>query len=251
MADKDQQTQVAYIAGITGSIGSDLAKRLRNAGWTVAGIARDEEKIAKIKDDLGIECAQADATKADEMQAAFDELKESVGPPAAYVHAVGSIILKPGHQTKDEEWRETIDLNLNSAFYALRPAIKAMKNGGSIVFISSTAAQVGLPSHEAIAAAKGGVEGLARSAAATYATKGIRVNSVALGLVDSNMSQPIVGSETGRKVSEAMHPLGRIGQPADAASLIAYLVSDDASWVTGQNWAVDGGISKLRQKPKV
>ncbi|MGE9296516.1 MAG: SDR family NAD(P)-dependent oxidoreductase [Puniceicoccales bacterium] len=250
MAGNDSE-RIAYIAGITGSIGSDLAQRLTKSGWTVAGIARDADKIAKLKESLGITCAQANCTDAEAVNAAFEQLEQSVGTPTAYIHAVGSIILKPGHQTKDDEWHETINLNLNSAFYGLRAAVKAMKQGGSIVLISSTAAQVGLPSHEAIAAAKGGVEALARSAAATYAGKNLRVNSVALGLIDSNMSQPIVGSEMGRKVSEAMHPLGRIGQPADATSLIAYLISDEATWVSGQSWAVDGGLSKLRQKPKV
>jgi len=230
MAESETKKRTAYIAGITGSIGSDLAQRLIDAGWTVAGIARQEQKISSLSESLDIPCARADATSAEEVQSAFDELAEKVGPPDAYVHAVGSIILKPVHQTKDNEWHQTIDLNLNSAFYALRCAVKAMKNGGSIVLISSTAAQVGLPSHEAIAAAKGGLEALARSAAATYASRSIRINSVALGLVESNLSQPIVGSETGA---------------------IAYLLSDEASWVTGQSWAIDGGISRLRQKPKI
>jgi len=245
----DENAPIAYIAGITGSIGQELAQRLIQAGWTVAGIARSPDKLEL----NGVTVAQADATDAEAVNAAFDELKEKVGPPSAYVHAVGSIILKPAHTTKDEEWTQTIDLNLNSAFYGLRAAVKAMikGDGGSIVLISSTAAQVGLPSHEAIAAAKGGVEALARSAAATYANKGVRVNSIALGLVESNMSQPMVSSDTARKISEAMHPLGRIGQPKDAASLIAWLVSEDASWVTGQAWAVDGGVSACRQKPKV
>lgn len=245
---ENNDARTAYIAGISGSIGQALAQRLLDQGWTVGGIARSHDKV-KLD---GVTVAQADCTDAEAVNAAFDELGEKLGPPRAYVHAVGSILLKPAHTTKNEEWAQTIDLNLNSAFYGLRAAVKAMlKSGGSIALISSTAAQVGLPSHEAIAAAKGGVESLTRSAAATYASKNIRVNSIALGLVESNMSQPMVSSEGARKISEAMHPLGRIGQPGDAASLLAWLISDDASWVTGQAWAVDGGISACRQKPKV
>lgn len=245
---ENNDARTAYIAGISGSIGQALAQRLLDQGWTVGGIARSPDKV-KLD---GVTVAQADCTDAEAVNAAFDELGEKLGPPRAYVHAVGSILLKPAHTTKNEEWAQTIDLNLNSAFYGLRAAVKAMlKSGGSIALISSTAAQVGLPSHEAIAAAKGGVESLTRSAAATYASKNIRVNSIALGLVESNMSQPMVSSEGARKISEAMHPLGRIGQPGDAASLLAWLISDDASWVTGQAWAVDGGISACRQKPKV
>lgn len=245
MADSSE-TQVAYIAGASGSIGKELAKRLKRAGWRVGGIVRSPDKAPAMD-----AVAQADATDSAAVNAAFNELQEKLGPPDAYAHAVGSILLKPAHLTNDDEWAQTLDLNLNSAFYGLRAAVKAMKQGGSIVLISSTAAQVGLPSHEAIAAAKGGVEALARSAAATYAGKNIRVNSVALGLVESNLSQGLVSSQGARKISEAMHPLGRIGQPADAASLIAWLMSEEASWVTGQAWASDGGISACRQKPKV
>ncbi|WP_309399638.1 SDR family NAD(P)-dependent oxidoreductase [Cerasicoccus maritimus] len=246
MADTSD-SPVAFVAGITGSIGQELARRLVNAGWRVGGFARNPDRM----DVPGVAVVAADATDSAAVQGAFAKLAEKLGPPSAYVHAVGSIILKPAHLTKDEDWLTTIDLNLNSAFYGLREAVKQMKCGGSIVMISSTAAQVGLPSHEAIAAAKGGVEALARSAAATYASKGIRVNSVALGLVESNMSQPMLSSETGRKISEAMHPLGRVGQPTDAASLIAWLCSEDASWVTGQQWACDGGVSSVRQKAKL
>ena len=99
-----------------------------------------------------------------------------------------------------------------------------------------------------IAAAKAGVIGLARSAAATYAGKGIRVNAVAPGLVDTPMSAGITGNEMMLKASTAMHPLGRIGKPEEVASVITWLLSDTASWVTGQVIGVDGGLSTVRGK---
>ena len=118
--------------------------------------------------------------------------------------------------------------------------------GGSIVFVSTAAASIGLPNHEAIAAAKGGIEALVRSAAATYGKSGIRVNAVAPGLVETPLTQRITASESARAGSEAMHALRRIGQPEDVAGAILWLLSNEAAWVTGQTFGVDGGLGAVR-----
>lgn len=104
----------------------------------------------------------------------------------------------------------------------------------------------GLTNHEAIAAAKAGVIGLTRAAAATYARRGVRVNCVAPGLVETPMSARLTGSEEARKKSEAMHPLGRLGQPVDVAAAIRWLLRrEESGWVTGQVIGVDGGLGTL------
>ena len=122
--------------------------------------------------------------------------------------------------------------------------------GGSIVLLSTAAASVGLPNHEAIAAAKGGVEGLARSAASTYARYGIRVNCVAPGLVETPLAAGLLANDRARAASEALHPLGRVGTPDDVAAAIDWLVDPASSWVSGQVIGVDGGLAALRPKAR-
>jgi len=160
-------------------------------------------------------------------------------------------LLRPAHQTSYEQFEEVLRVNLLSAFEAVRASAKVMrKRGGSVVLISSAAARIGLPNHEAIAAAKAGVEGLARSAAASYARSSLRFNVVAPGLVKSEMSRSIWENEAAAKASGDMHALGRIGEPYDVASLIAWLVNPSNNWITGQVLGVDGGLGSIAPRQK-
>jgi NAD(P)-dependent dehydrogenase (short-subunit alcohol dehydrogenase family) len=120
--------------------------------------------------------------------------------------------------------------------------------GGSIVLLSSAVAQRGMINHEAIAAAKAGVVGLALSAAATYARYNIRVNCVAPGLTRTPLTHVLTKNEVSLKASTALHPLGRIGEPDEVASAIRWFLSPDQSWVTGQVLAVDGGLSSVQAR---
>lgn len=123
-----------------------------------------------------------------------------------------------------------------------------MDRGGSVVLVSSAAAEVGLANHEAIAAAKGGVAALARAAAATYAASNIRVNAVAPGLVETPLTERITRSPAARQSSEQMHALRRLGTPDDVASLIAWLLDPGNAWVTGQVIGIDGGLARVRSR---
>lgn len=245
---------VAFIGGITGGIGSDVARRLTAAGWQVGGFSRGVDRLTALTTELpGLFTREAEATDPAQVDAAIEAARAHFGRIDAYVHAVGSILLKPAHLTKTEEWAHTLNLNLNSAFYALRAVLGPMQaqGGGSIIFISSAAAAVGLPNHEAIAAAKGGLNGLVLASAATYAPRNIRINAVAPGLVDTPLAAGMLGSDAARAMSEKLHPLGRVGRPANIGSLIVWLASPEADWVTGQIWSVDGGMAHVRSKPKV
>ena len=123
-----------------------------------------------------------------------------------------------------------------------------MTTGGSVVLASTVATRIGLANHEAIAAAKGGVNGLVLAAAASYAGRNIRVNAVAPGLVRTPLAAKLTGSEMALKASTALHPLGRIGEPADVASVIALLLDPASSWITGQVIGIDGGLGSVRGK---
>ena len=114
------------------------------------------------------------------------------------------LLLKPAHLTSTEHWMQTIQLNLSSAFFAMKEAIVAMQkqNYGALVFYSSTAAQIGIANHEAIAASKGGIEAMVRSAAATYSNRNLRFNCIAPGLTDTNLAKPITSNPTALAISK-------------------------------------------------
>lgn len=246
------QSPVALVAGITGGVGAACAEKLALKGFRIVGFARDEARLQELSaKHPEYTVFAADARDPAALEGVVAATLERHGQIDSYIHALGSIILKAAHQLSDEEWLATFRQNVDSAFYALRACIKPMsKNGGSLVFFSSAAARVGLPNHEAIAAAKAAIEGLVRSAAATYASRGIRVNAIAPGMIESNLSSKILANENARQSSVAMHPLGRIGQPEDVATIACLLASGETSWVSGQVWSVDGGLAELRSRPR-
>ncbi len=242
-------SNVFLVFGGYGGIGTALSKKLLADGHIVTAVGPNQEKLDAFVSDTGANTFKADATNPDEVQTCFDKVIEDHGQVDGVAHCVGSIVLKPAHLTSDEEWMETINLNLNSAFYVLRSAVKAMtKTGGSIALVSTAAARIGIPNHEAIAAAKGGVIGLTQSAASTYSMRNIRVNCVAPGLVDTPMAERITSNQAALKASISMHALGRIGTPDDIASALQWLLAPSNSWVTGQVIGVDGGLGTLRAR---
>ena len=239
---------VYLLVGGTGGIGAPLARRLAADGARLVLGARDAARLGALAQETGAKAFTLDATDADAVGSLVDLAVETYGRIDGAANLVGSILLKPAHATSAAEFDETLTLNLKTAFYLVRAAAKAMQAnrepaGGAIVLMSSVAGSVGLANHEAIAAAKAGVEGLARAAAATYAPKGVRVNAVAPGLVRTPLAGRLVATEQAVAASAQLHPLGRIGEPDDLTDALAFLLDRQRSgWVTGQTLAVDGGI---------
>lgn len=251
--------QAVMIMGATGSTGSVLAERLCQSGYRVGLMGRSQERLSALKEHLlaagtapeDVATANCDATKCEEVEEALVRLEVLLGDTYGLVNCVGSLHLKPAHATDVKDWQQVLDVNLNSCFYVLKAGIKGLrKTKGSVVFIASAAAQTGMSDHEAIAAAKAGVIGLTRSAAATYARSGIRVNCLAPGLVETNLTTAITSAPALKEASTAMHPLGRLGKAEDLAGAIAFLLSPEAAWITGQVLGVDGGLANLRTKAR-
>ncbi|MDF1701775.1 MAG: SDR family NAD(P)-dependent oxidoreductase [Planctomycetota bacterium] len=236
------------ILGATGGIGSALAQQLAARGVPLMLAARNEAKLAALAEKTGGATHVLDARDPTQVRVAAKAAKKRFGTVVGIANCVGSLLLKPAHTTTIEELEETVAVNLWSAFGAVQAAADVMrKQGGSVALIASAASRTGLANHEAIAAAKGAVTGLGLSAAATYASWGIRVNVVAPGLVETPMTEKLT-SGPARKVSDAMHPLGRIGTPEDVARALDWLLDPNQAWITGQVLGVDGGLATLRPK---
>lgn len=252
MTSSENQHRI-LIGGIGGGIGSALASRLSSEDWTVGGFGRPSDKWSDFKEaNSGFHLYDADGTDSKAVDKAVAAFCEEAGGVDAYVHAIGNVFLKPLHMISDDEWENVMACNLTSAFYAARSVIKPMRRqkSGVIVLFSTVAAQAGLSNHEAISAAKGGIDGLVKSIAATYAANGLRANAIAPGLVKTGATSRLTSSEDALRLSERMHPLGRIGDPAEIASLAAWLVSEDATWMTGQTISLDGGMGTVLPKPR-
>jgi len=239
---------VHLILGGSGGIGSALARRLAAGGATPVLAARDAARLEEAGRRLDAPVRVVNARSFDEVRDAARQVKEEFGRLDGIANCIGSFLLKPAHSTSEEELAETLDQNVKTAFAAVRAGAATMRaDGGSVVLISSAASSVGLRNHEAIAAAKGAVTGLALSAAATYARSGLRINVVSPGLTRTPLVAKLTGNETSLAASESMHPLGRIGEPEDVASAIAWFLDPEQSWVTGQVLGVDGGLAKVRR----
>ncbi|MBK9385909.1 MAG: SDR family oxidoreductase [Planctomycetes bacterium] len=237
------------ILGGGGGIGSALARELHARGAALCLAGRDRQRLESAGSPLGAELAVLDARHFDEVQDLVRELLERRGRVDGIACCVGSIPLKPAHATSEQELREALEQNLFSAFAAVRAAGALLRERpASVALVSSVAASVGLANHEAIAAAKAGVEALARSAAATYVGRSLRVNAVAPGLVRTPLAQRLLANPALEKASAALHPLGRVGEPEEIARVLAWLLSAESSWVTGQVIHVDGGLSTLRSR---
>jgi NAD(P)-dependent dehydrogenase (short-subunit alcohol dehydrogenase family) len=192
----------------------------------------------------------ADTTTAEGAAAAMAACRDQLGnTPSLLAHCVGSTLIAPLHRTSAAQIREVLRVNLDSALFVLQAWVegqRATAQPGAAVLVSSVVARIGVANHEAIAAAKGGIEALARSAAATYAPLGLRINAVAPGMTETPMTAGMLRVDAMREGAGRQYPLGGVQTAAQVAEAMAWLLSDAAARITGQVLAVDGGFTAVR-----
>jgi len=238
-------TSIVLITGASGGIGRSLARQLHAQGHSIAAVGRDAGRLADV--DAAVRIA-ADTTTPEGAALAVAACQEAFGAaPTRLAHCVGSTLIAPLHRTRADAYREVMRVNLDSAVFTLQAWMAALQGGpGAAVFASSVVARIGVANHEAIAAAKGGVEALVRSAAATYAAQGVRVNAVAPGMTETPMTAGLLKMPAMREGAARQYPLGGVQTADQVAEVMAWLLGDGAARLTGQVIAVDGGFTTVR-----
>lgn len=240
----DLSGKVAVVTGASRGIGESIAVELarHGANVVVSDIISGNDTVKKIKslkkDSIYI---KTDVSNEKEVINLINQTMRKFGKIDILVNNAGIYKYAPTTGFSLEDWEKTIHVDLRGVFLCSREALKHMKRGGSIINISSIAGISGFPESAAYCAAKGGVRALTKSLASEFGKKGIRVNSVHPGIIDTPMTHQFLKDKKSKDAYLAKVPLGRIGQPVDIAGPVVFLASDAAAYVTGEELVADGG----------
>ena len=247
--------KVAIVTGAGQGIGRAIARRLARDGFAMAIIDINTVAVEEVKkelEDLGrnVLALTADLTKLDEIQKAI-KLSAEWGQIAVLVNNAGRVLITPFLEITEAEWDAIMTLNLKTVFFAMQFAAVKMREGGRIVNLSSISGRSGRPDQAHYAAAKSAVISLTQSAALSFAPRGITVNAVCPGVVDTPMTAGIheiraktlgITPEESLARMIAKIPLGRLEKTEDVAGAVSFLCSPDAAYITGQSLNVCGGM---------
>ncbi|MEA5427564.1 SDR family NAD(P)-dependent oxidoreductase [Arcicella lustrica] len=225
------------IIGASSGIGEATAQILNKQGFNVYDASRTEPSVATVKH-FTWDALNPDNTVFNELPDVLDGL----------IYCAGTINLKPFARLSQEDFKNDFQINVLGAVAVIQAVLPRLKksNSASIVLYSTVAVKVGMGFHASVASSKGAIEGLTRSLAAEFAPNKIRVNCIAPSLTETPLAKNLLSSEEKKEASNKRHPIGRFGNVSDIASMTSFLISDDASWITGQVLNIDGGMSSIK-----
>jgi 3-oxoacyl-[acyl-carrier protein] reductase len=235
--------KTALVTGASGGIGGAIARTLHDAGAEVVLSGTRVDALQQLAGELGQRVRVCPADLRD--PAAPEALITAVGKLDILVNNAGFTRDMLALRMKDDDWQSVLDVDLTAPFRLVRAALRGMlrQRGGRIVSIGSIVGATGNAGQANYAAAKAGLAGMSRALAQEVGSRGITVNVVAPGFIETPMTDALTESQ--RAALAARIPLGRLGRPDDVASAVLYLVSDEAGWVTGTTLHVNGGMAML------
>lgn len=234
--------RTAIVTGATGGIGRAICRSLINDGFIVAAIyTSDEQTAAELRAELGASTFKCDVSKPDECIATIAVIEATLGPVDTLVNNAGVCRDAPYHLMKDQDWDTVLSTNLTGMHNMTRPLWTSMREArfGRVVNISSINGLKGQFGQVNYSASKAGVLGFTKALALEGARRGITVNAIAPGYIDTKMLQDIKPEIMEGIVSSI--PVGRLGKPSDIADLVSYLVKENTSYITGETISINGG----------
>jgi NAD(P)-dependent dehydrogenase (short-subunit alcohol dehydrogenase family) len=255
------QGKVALITGAARGIGRGIALRFAKEGAAVGVVDLDAAQCQAVVDEITAAGGAGLALGADirdeaQVERAVSRLRERFGPITVLVNNAAVMPAGPLHETSPEDFDRCLGVNLRGTYLCSRAVIPGMlaAGQGSIIHMSSVTGLLGLPGLAVYSATKAALTGLARAMSTDYARLGIRTNAVAPGTIDSPMLHDFLAAQSNpdslRQQFDAMHPIGRVGQIDEVASVFVFLASDESSFVTGATYTVDGGLSVKGEQPQ-
>jgi 3-oxoacyl-[acyl-carrier protein] reductase len=239
--------KAALVTGASGGIGAAIARALHARGAVVALSGTRVSALEALAGELGerTHVCPADLKDPAAPDALVAAAEAAAGPLHILVNNAGFTRDMLALRMKDEDWQAVLDVDLTAPFRLARAALRGMvrRRAGRIVSISSIVGATGNPGQANYAAAKAGLVGMTKALAQEVASRGVTVNIVAPGFIETPMTDALSESQRAR-LSEAI-PLGRLGQPADIAASVVYLASDEAGWITGATLHVNGGMAMI------
>lgn len=238
-------SRIVLISGASRGIGAAIAQAFANDGVTVIGTATSEEGAAKISerlDTLGGRGEVVDVSRGDSVDALFKRLAQNDQMPSIMVNNAGITRDNLLARMKEEEWSDVIETDLGSIYRMCKAASRSMMKArwGRIVNVGSVVGSIGNAGQSNYAAAKAGMLGFSRALARELGGRGITVNAVSPGFIDTDMTRAL--SEAQREALLTQIPLKRLGEPDDVAAAVLFLCSDQASYITGETLHINGGM---------